>query len=269
MPSQYHVKLNGGDVAPYVLLPGDPGRVPFVADLWDEAEKIAENREYVTYTGTYKGVPISCTSTGIGCSSTAIALEELARVGAMTFIRIGTCGTFQDHVANGDIVIFDSAMRYDGASHLYAPLEFPAVASHEVVRACIEAGDQLGYTYHVGTTRTADTFYACHPRPGSSFNNFWQSNWREHFEDLKRLNVVGAEMEASIILILARVWGLRAGGIAVVLDNVLKVTDEEGRFDPAAEFAHTEENVARLCRMGCEVVRILYEYDHPNIQLSV
>lgn len=269
MPSQYHVKLNGGDVAPYVLLPGDPGRVPFVADLWDEAEKIAENREYVTYTGTYKGVPISCTSTGIGCPSTAIALEELARVGAMTFIRIGTCGTFQDHVANGDIVIFDSAMRYDGASHLYAPLEFPAVASHEVVRACIEAGDQLGYTYHVGTTRTADTFYACHPRPGSSFNNFWQSNWREHFEDLKRLNVVGAEMEASIILILARVWGLRAGGIAVVLDNVLKVTDEEGRFDPAAEFAHTEENVARLCRMGCEVVRILYEHDHPNTQLCV
>lgn len=118
MLAQYHVKLKPGDVAPYVLLPGDPGRVSFTASFWDKAEKIAENREYVTYTGTYKGVPISCTSTGIGCPSTAIALEELARVGATTFIRIGTCGTFQDHIANGDIVIFDSAMRYDGASHL-------------------------------------------------------------------------------------------------------------------------------------------------------
>ena len=264
MLPQYHVKLKPGDVAPYVLLPGDPGRVGFVAKFWDEAEKIAENREYVTYTGTYKGVPVSCTSTGIGCPSTAIALEELARVGATTFIRIGTCGTFQDHVANGDIVIFDSAMRYDGSSHLYAPPEFPAVASHEVVRACIEAGDHLAYTYHVGTTRSADTFYACHSRPGSSFNSFWQSNWREHFEDLKRLNVVAAEMEASIIFVLARVWGPRAGGISVVLDNVLKVTDEEGGFDPEAEFAHTEENVAKLCRMGCEVVRILSEYDQKE-----
>jgi len=261
MLPQYHVKLRPGDVAPYVLLPGDPGRVPFVAKFWDEAEKIAENREYVTYTGTYKRVPISCTSTGIGCPSTAIALEELARVGATTFIRIGTCGTFQEYVANGDIVIFDSAMRYDGASHLYAPPEFPAVASHEVVRACIEAGEQLDTVCHVGTTRSADTFYACHPRPGSSFNSFWQSNWREHFEDLKRLNVVAAEMEASIILVLARAWGLRAGGISVVIDNVLKLTGDDGHFDPQAEFAHTEENVARLCRMGCEVVRILSEYD--------
>ena len=264
MLAQYHVKLKPGDVAPYVLLPGDPGRVSFTASFWDKAEKIAENREYVTYTGTYKGVPISCTSTGIGCPSTAIALEELARVGATTFIRIGTCGTFQDHIANGDIVIFDSAMRYDGASHLYAPPEFPAVASHEVVRACIEAGDQLGYTYHVGTTRSADTFYACHPRPGSSFNNFWQSNWREHFQDLKRLNVIGAEMEASIILVLARVWGLRAGGLSVVIDNVLQVTDKEGHFDPEAEFAHTEENVAKLCQMGSEVVRILHEHDQRS-----
>jgi len=264
MLAQYHVKLKPGDVAPYVLLPGDPGRVSFTASFWDKAEKIAENREYVTYTGTYKGVPISCTSTGIGCPSTAIALEELARVGATTFIRIGTCGTFQDHIANGDIVIFDSAMRYDGASHLYAPPEFPAVASHEVVRACIEAGDQLGYTYHVGTTRSADAFYACHPRPGSSFNNFWQSNWREHFQDLKRLNVIGAEMEASIIFVLARVWGLRAGGISVVIDNVLQVTDKEGHFDPEAEFAHTEENVAKLCQMGSEVVRILHEHDQRS-----
>ena len=128
MSLQYHLKCKSGDIAPYVLLPGDPGRVEVVASFWDQAEKIAQNREYVTYTGTYKGAPISCTSTGIGCPSTAIALEELARIGAKTFIRIGTCGTYQDHIAVGDIAIFDSAMRLDGASHRYAPPEYPAVA---------------------------------------------------------------------------------------------------------------------------------------------
>ena len=101
MLPQYHIKLVEGDVAPYVLLPGDPKRVEVVASFWDEAHKVADNREYVTYTGVYKGAPISCTSTGIGCPSTSIAMEELARVGATTFIRIGTCGTFQDYVKNG------------------------------------------------------------------------------------------------------------------------------------------------------------------------
>jgi uridine phosphorylase len=261
---QYHLKLLPGDVAPYVLLPGDPKRVAKVARYWDESRQIADNREYITYSGTYKGAPISCTSTGIGCPSTAIALEELARVGATTFIRIGTCGTFQDYVANGDIAIFDSAMRYDGASHLYAPPEYPAAAHHEVINACLKAGKQLGVRYHVGTTRSADTFYACHPRPGSSFNNFWQSDWREHFADLKRLNVVAAEMEASIIFVLARAWGLRAGGIAVVLDNVLKVDEESDQFDPQASLEHSTENIQRLAQFGCEVVRILYEEDRKK-----
>jgi len=261
MTKQYHIQLEKGDVAPYVLLPGDPGRVAKVAALWDEAHQVGGNREYVTYTGIYKGAPISCTSTGIGCPSTAIAMEELARVGAHTFLRIGTCGTFQDHIQNGDIAIFDSAARYDGASHLYAPAEFPAVAHHDVVSACIAAGDKLGLKFHVGTTRSADTFYACHPKPGSSFNQFWQSNWREHFEDLKRLNIIAAEMEASVIFVLARVWGLRAGGIAVVLDNVLKNLEDADEFDPEAIFEHTEENITKLAMMGNEAVWTLHQQD--------
>jgi uridine phosphorylase len=264
MALQYHLQIDDGDVAPCVLLPGDPGRVPFVAGFWDEAREVARNREYVTYTGQYKGAPISCTSTGIGAPSTAIALEELARVGATTFIRIGTCGTFQERVAVGDIAVFDSAMRYDGASLLYAPAEFPAVAHHEVLRACMDAGDALGYRYHVGTTRSADSFYARHSRPGSSFNDFWQSDWREHFEDLRRLNVLAAEMEASIIFVLARVWGLRAGGISVVVDNVLKVGGESGKFDPEQGFDHSRQNVERLARMGSEIVRLLTERDRPK-----
>ena len=135
MNPQYHLKLVPGDVAPCVLLPGDPGRVPVVASYWDEAREVARNREYVTYTGTYRGAPISCTSTGIGAPSTAIALEELARVGATTFVRIGTCGSLQTRARVGDLAIFDSAARYDGASRLYAPLEFPAVADHSCGRS--------------------------------------------------------------------------------------------------------------------------------------
>jgi len=258
---QYHLKLSPGDVAPYVLLPGDPGRVPLVASMWDESHEVASNREYVTFTGTYRGVPISCTSTGIGCPSTAIAMEELARVGATTFVRIGTCGTFQDRVHTGDIAIFDSAARYDGASRLYAPIEFPAVADHEVVSAAIAAGRELGLSFHVGTTRTADSFYALHPQPGSSFGGYWQSSWREHFEDLKRMNVVAAEMEASVIFVLARIWGLRAGGVAIVLDNVLKVSGDSGDFDPQQQFDHGGDEIERLARMGSEIVRILAERD--------
>ncbi len=257
MALQYHLKIDEGDIAPSVLLPGDPGRVEMVAALWDTAEHVATNREYVTYTGTYRGVPISCTSTGIGSPSTSIAMEELARCGATTFLRIGTCGTFQSHVANGDIVVFDSAVRHDGASKLYAPIEYPAVADHEVVAACIEAVKGIDAPYHVGTTRSADTFYAGHPTPGSSYNDYWNSSWAEMMQDLQRWGVIGAEMEASLIFVLARAWGLRAGGISVVLDNVLEVREGDGSFDPETGVLHDPEVMSRMCLAGCEAVRIL------------
>jgi uridine phosphorylase len=261
MLEQYHLKIRKGDVAPYVLLPGDPGRGKTVAQYWDKAELVASNREYATYTGVYKGTPISCTSTGIGCSSTSIAMEELARCGATTFLRIGTCGTFQDYVKNGDLAVFDSAVRLDGASHLYAPPEFPAVASHDVVSACMKAVEGLGLTAHLGTTRSADTFYARHAKPGSSFNNYWQSSWAHHFDDLKRMNVIAAEMEASVIFVLSRVWGLRAGGISVVMDNVCEVAGESGQFDPQKDIDHSAEYIEQLSLAGCEAIRILHEMD--------
>lgn len=266
MTQQYHLKIKTGDIAPYVLLPGDPARVEKVASFWDEAKLVAANREYTTYTGIYKGVPISCTSTGIGCPSTSIAMEELARCGATTFIRIGTCGTFQDYVKNGDIAIFDSAVRLDGATHLYAPAEFPAVANHDVVSACAKAVKELSLTGHIGTTRSADTFYARHAKPGSSFNNYWQSSWKDHFEDLKRLNVIAAEMEASIIFVLARIWGLRAGGISVVMDNICKAAGETGQFDPETALDHSEKHIENLAQAGCEAVKIIYEEDKQRSQ---
>ncbi|MGJ8528740.1 nucleoside phosphorylase [Maritalea sp.] len=259
MPTQYHIKCRPGDVAECVLLPGDPARVEVIASHWDSAHKVAENREYVTYTGTYKGAPISCMSTGIGCPSTAIGIEELARCGATTFLRVGTCGTFQDHVKVGDLAIFDSAVREDGTSKAYAPVEFPAVASVDVVNACIQAAKSHDVLAHVGTTRSADTFYASHPAPGSSFGGYWQSNWKQRFEDLRRMNVIAAEMEASTIFVLARVWGLRAGGVSVVLDNMMKLGEEADEFDPEAQLDHSAAYINKLAVVGSEAVRILHE----------
>ncbi|MHB8891497.1 MAG: nucleoside phosphorylase [Candidatus Limnocylindrales bacterium] len=257
---QYHLAIDEGDVAPIVLLPGDPGRVPVIAARWDEARHVATNREYVTYTGVYRGTPISCTSTGIGAPSTSIAMEELARCGARTFIRVGTAGTFLDHVRIGDMAIFDGAVRLDGASRLYAPIEYPAVASHEVVRASIAAAKAMGIRHHVGLTRSADTFYAGHAQPGSSYAGYWQSWWRDHFDDLARQNVLAAEMEASLIFVLARVWSLRAGGVAVILDHVRHVSGGEA-FDPDAQLEHGDDHVERLAAFACEVARTLHEQD--------
>jgi uridine phosphorylase len=259
MTLQYHVKLDEGDVAPSVLLPGDPGRVPVIASFWDEAREVARNREYVTYTGTYEGVPISCTSTGIGAPSTAIALEELARVGATTFLRVGTTGSLQPHVRIGDVAIFDSAERQDGASRLYAPIEYPAAAHHEVVSAAIEATDGLGIASHVGTTYSTDLFYT--PHEGFAFGGYHQSWARESFEDARRRSTLAAEMEASVLMVLTRIWGLRGGAIAIVADDVFASTNEAGEIDAEATFDVGASNMERLARVGSETVRILAERD--------
>jgi uridine phosphorylase len=254
---QYHVKLAPGDVAPTVLMPGDPGRVPVIASLWDEAREVARNREYVTFTGLYRGVPISCTSTGIGAPSTAIALEELARVGATTFVRIGTAGSLQRHARIGDVAILDSAARYDGASSLYAPLEFPAVAHRDVVAAGIRAARGLDMPYHVGTTLSSDVFYA--PQEGVAFGGYRQSGWREFYEDARRANILAVEMEASVIMVLARIWGLQGGAIAMIVDDVFEDTEHE--FDPQESFQAGADEIERLARVGCEIVRELAHHD--------
>ncbi len=261
MTKQYHIHLEEGDCAPYVLLPGDPGRVEKIAAVWDESRKVAQNREYVTYSGVYKGMPITCTSTGIGGASTAIALEELARVGAKVFLRIGTCGTFQDHVRDGDMIIFDSALRLDGASRTYAPIEYPAVADYRVVETCVRAAKALGIPYHVGMTRSHDGLYAGQPTPGGSFNGFWQARWRHDYEDFKRLNVLAAEMEASVMMVLAKIWGLRAGGMAVSVMNVFDEASDAEAYDPAADFDQSERHAVNLARMGSEALYLLSKMD--------
>ena len=147
---QYHLNITPGDVGKYVILPGDPKRCAKIAKYFDDPQLIADNREYVTYTGYLDGEKVSVTSTGIGGPSASIALEELVKCGAETFVRVGTCGGMDLDVKGGDIIVATGAIRMEGTSKEYAPIEFPAVADIDVVNALRQAAKNLEYTYHTG-----------------------------------------------------------------------------------------------------------------------
>ena len=204
---QYHLHLKKGDVGRYVILPGDPKRVPLIAKYLDDAVLVADNREYVTYTGTLLGEKVSVTSTGIGGPSAAIAVEELYKVGADTFIRMGTCGGIKLSVKGGDVVIATAAVRAEGTSREYAPIEFPAVADFDVVSAMKSAAEKMNVRSHIGVVQCKDSFYGQHDpdiMPVSyELNNRWEA-W-------KRLHVLGSEMEAATIFTVAARLGVRAG----------------------------------------------------------
>ena len=159
---QYHVQIRPGDVGKYVILPGDPKRSAKIAAHFDDAKLIADNREYVTYTGYLDGEKVSVTSTGIGGPSASIAMEELVKCGADTFLRVGTCGGIDLDVKGGDIVVATGAIRMEGTSKEYAPIEFPAVADLDVTNALIKACKTLGMNYHAGVVQCKDAFYGQH-----------------------------------------------------------------------------------------------------------
>ena len=214
---QYHLEVSPGDVAEAVLLPGNPERVEKVTDCWDDHEVVASHREYRTATGTYDETPLSVTSTGIGAPSSAIAVEELARVGADTLIRVGSCGAIQPETDIGDLIITAGAVRQEGTSKEYVREEYPAVADYTVVAALVAAAEELGYDYHVGLTASTDSFYAGQSREG--FEGFLARDSDEKIEELQRAGVLNFEMEASAILTLASIYGLRAGAVCTVYAN--------------------------------------------------
>ncbi len=212
--AQYHLEVRDDEVADAVLLPGDPERVGKVTEGWDEATVVADHREYRTATGTDDGTPISVTSTGIGSPSAAIAVEELARVGADTLIRVGSCGGIQPETDIGDLVITSGAVRQEGTSAEYIRDDYPAVADHAVVAALAAAAERLDYDYHVGLTASTDSFYAGQSRDG--FEGFRARGSEDDIEELVAAGVLNFEMEASAILTLANVYGLRAGAVCTV-----------------------------------------------------
>ncbi len=212
---QYHIQTKKGEVGRYVILPGDPKRCVKIAEYLENPRLIADNREFVTYTGTLDGVPVSVTSTGIGGPSAAIAVEELSRCGADTFVRIGTCGGMQPEVKSGDVVIATGAIRMEGTSREYAPIEFPAVADLEITNALVAAAGENALAYHVGVVQSKDSFYGQHEPEAMPVGYELLNKW----EAWKRLGCLASEMESAAILIAAAKLHARAGACFLVVAN--------------------------------------------------
>ncbi len=212
---QYHLRIKKGDVGKYVILPGDPKRVPLIAQFLDNAEQVADYREYVTYTGTLDGVRVSVCSTGIGGPSASIAMEELVKCGADTFLRMGTCGGIALEVMGGDAVIATGAIRNEGTSREYAPIEFPAVANYEVLTACIKAAEKMNVRHHVGIVQCKDAFYGQHNPEIMPVSYELQNKW----EAWKRLGTLASEMESAALFTVASFLKVRCGSVFFAVGN--------------------------------------------------
>ena len=232
---QYHLRVQPGDVADYVLLPGDPARVGLIAEHLDDPREVANHREYRTVTGSYRGIPVSATSTGIGCPSAAIAVEELCNVGATHFVRVGSSAALVEGIDKGDILINTAAMRCDGTSTMYVDDGFPAVADHFLVRALIDGAADLaesrGFATHVGINVSSDAFYA--ETPG----------WVERIIQHRIMNV---EMESSAIFTVAHLRRAKAAMVCAVSYNFTAPAeiDYEGVNKPLVAGWHNAIDVA-------------------------
>jgi len=243
---KYHVGLAKGEVGDYVLVPGDPGRTPMIARFLDDAHEVAFSREYRTFTGSLEGVPVSAMSTGMGGPSVAIGVEELSELGAHTFLRVGTCGAAQPEIKMGDLVIALGSVRSEGTPNGYIPLEYPAVASLEVVNALVDAARESAVPYHVGIIRSVDALYSdlvpdSMPRP----------HLRDELEMWSRAGILSNDMETSTLFVVARLRKLRAGTINLCVDEL-----------GAGEIHHLDPSyMDRMLKVAVDAVRRLIEHD--------
>ena len=215
MERQFHIRCTSEDVGRYCILPGDPGRVPKIAALLDGAREVAWEREFRVWTGTLAGEKVTVCSTGIGGPSAAIAMEELHRCGADTFLRTGTCGGIDLDVRSGDIVVSTGAVRYEHTSREYAPIEFPAVSDLEAAEALLGAARDLGLRVHAGVVQSKDSFYGQHDPDASPVGYELKAKW----EAWKRLGVKASEMETAALFVVAAALGVRCGACFHVIWN--------------------------------------------------
>ncbi len=212
---EFHLNLLPGDVGRYCILPGDPGRCEKIAAYFDDPIHVMSNREYTTYTGRLLGEKVSVVSTGIGGASASIAMEELIHLGADTFVRVGTCGGMALKVQSDDVVIATGAIRMEGTSKEYAPIEFPAVADFQVTTALVEAAKALGKPWHAGVVECKDSFYGQHAPEtmpvGYELLNKWQA-WL-------KLGTLASEMESAALFTVAAARGVRCGSCFHVVWN--------------------------------------------------
>lgn len=223
LEKEYHIGIAPGEIPKLVLLPGDPDRSKKIAEqFFDNPEEIAKKREYWSFKGTWNDVPVAVCSTGIGCPSAAIALEELVKVGCKTFIRVGTSGAISHNVVSGDIVIFSGSVRDEGTSRQYVPIEFPAVAHPDIVIALTKAAEKRGAPYHVGIGHSKDAFYSEHPDYVAD-----PDSMRKKWAAMKDANVLATEMEASALFVIGHLRGVKVGAACVVIgENV----DQEAKI---------------------------------------
>ncbi len=211
----YHTHTAPGEVGRYVILPGDPGRCASIAKYFDDAHLVATSREYVTYTGTLDGEMVSVCSTGIGGPSASIAMEELVQCGADTFVRVGTCGGMDLDVVGGDIVVATGAIRMEGTSKEYAPIEFPAVANLDVVNALVASAKKQGARYHTGVVECKDSFYGQHSPQTKPVGPELEYKW----EAWLRMGTLASEMESAALFIVAAHLRVRCGSTFLVVAN--------------------------------------------------
>ena len=231
----YHIHCKPGDEGRYVLLPGDPFRTDLSASYFDDARLVAHNREHKTWTGTLNGVKVSVTSTGMGCPSAAIAVEELIKCGADTFIRVGTAGRVCDKAYDEtlDGVINTAAVRDEGTTIHYIPIEYPAVADRHVVDALARAAKKLGYNFAEGITQSKDSFYGQHEPEAMPA----EGRLKERWEAWRRGNVMSSEMESAAIFVISSIRGCRASSIMAYTD------------------------MRKTVEVACEALRMLIEQD--------
>ena len=220
-----HLPIKFGEVARYVIVPGDPNRVPVIAESLENVINQGQNREFNAYKGTHKGIEVSVVSTGIGCPSTAIAVEELSYIGAEVFIRIGTSGSVDGSAKKGDIFIATAAVRDDGTSKQYMPIEFPAIASHNVVSSLIRASKNLKIDSKVGICQSKDSFFGeTEPdrMPVAPYLDYKWKSWQKG-------GVGASEMEAATLFTLSQIKRIRAGAILAIetsdKDTIKKMTE--------------------------------------------
>ncbi|MEO6570071.1 MAG: uridine phosphorylase [Ilumatobacteraceae bacterium] len=208
-------RLRGATTA---ILPGDPGRVPKIAALLDDPVALASTREFTSHLGHVHGEPLVVCSTGIGGPSTSIAVEELAQLGVRTFLRVGTTGAIQPDIDVADVIVTSASVRMDGASGHFAPIEYPAVAHFDCVRALVDAAEHLSIRSHVGITASSDTFYPGQERY-DTVSGYVRRSLQGSRDEWARLHVLNYEMESATLFTQCAVNGWRAGMVAGVLVN--------------------------------------------------
>jgi uridine phosphorylase len=238
--SSFHIGLNSDQVkdVSVAIIPGDPGRVPKIAQYLENAQPLANHREYNSMIGQYQGQTVLVISTGIGGPSAAICVEELAMLGIKRFLRVGTTGAIQDHIEPGDIIVPTAAVRMDGASTHIAPLAFPAVADFKMVQAVVEALSEKSVKHHVGICASSDTFYQGQSRQDSFKGGFVHQEMARRFEEMKSLNVLSFEMECATVFTQCAAYGLSAAAVLGVLVN-----RNRGEFPSEAIIKQTEDKV--------------------------